>query len=525
MSDSEREGEEAPVVAADAARAQGRAVNLVIKNPYNPRAESVQVRLPVNDGSRVADIKNLLAAEYPGNPSPATQRLIYFGKMLADETPLSTVFARADVSETQTLHLLIPEEPKPAPSPAVQAPEQAAPSFGAALSADGQAGSAEGSNGPPTTNVGATNATAAPQAEAAARPAAVHWQQPGGAGGFPQGAPGRMGGAAALTPITASHAFLQQQLHYHQQLHEATLACLRASAGPFCDDETATAEDGGEARNLASEAASLPPLAPDASFAECAARLDVHYRHLVNTVEAAHRLQTTNAMLLQPWRFAQYSPLGLGPQPVPLAVLGQLGNDWNSASASGAAPVFRAENGGGAAPGDAAPPQPAVPAPAGAARRPARFVAINFHLLVKLALLVYLLTNDTSSPRFYGLIAFAAIVYMYEMGYFEPIIGTRETQRQLWMRLRLNELGHIATPAQVPRGLVADSYFFAKTFILSMIPSWTAVARADPQSDAEVAVPGNAAHPDEQHRAANEAPAHHDGDARPALAAGVPAAQ
>lgn len=112
-----------------------------------------------------------------------------------------------------------------------------------------------------------------------------------------------------------------------------------------------------------------------------------------------------------------------------------------------------------------------------------RVIVINVQLIIKLGLVVYFLKNDTSSVQFYMMLLGAALIYLYETGYLEPILGTREQQVAFFHRQRLHELGHIATTEQVPNGFVADTYYFFKAFVLSIIPSWNVVARADEQQE------------------------------------------
>ncbi|GBG32798.1 Hypothetical Protein FCC1311_090232 [Hondaea fermentalgiana] len=133
--------------------------------------------------------------------------------------------------------------------------------------------------------------------------------------------------------------------------------------------------------------------------------------------------------------------------------------------------------------------------PADVARAPAfqRVIVINLQLLIKLGLAIYFLNNDTSSIQFYVMLFGAALVYLYETGYLEPLIGTREQQIAFFQQQRLHEIGHIDTVEQVPNGLLVDAYYFVKAFILSVVPSWTVVPRAVPLAAADAAGDANVA--------------------------------
>lgn len=65
-------------------------VKLNIKNP------STQVDFPITISlsETVADLKRVLHAQYPSNPEPHKQKLIYLGKLLQDDNIFSNLFAR-----------------------------------------------------------------------------------------------------------------------------------------------------------------------------------------------------------------------------------------------------------------------------------------------------------------------------------------------------------------------------------------------------------------------------------------------
>lgn len=110
-------------------------VTIMIKNP-NGSDQDFSLEVPLAD-TCVRDVKRLLHEKHPEHPEPSTQRLIFAGKLLVDEsltadvlkqvssphathtssccplTPLSSCAAQHDVSHPQTFHLMTPKKTAP----------------------------------------------------------------------------------------------------------------------------------------------------------------------------------------------------------------------------------------------------------------------------------------------------------------------------------------------------------------------------------------------------------------------------
>lgn len=73
----------------------GEKLRLVLKNPAQPNRD-FPLELP--SSSTVGDLKNELQRTYPGQPRPALQKLIFAGRILADEAQsLAQLFATGKV--------------------------------------------------------------------------------------------------------------------------------------------------------------------------------------------------------------------------------------------------------------------------------------------------------------------------------------------------------------------------------------------------------------------------------------------
>eukprot|EP01112_Ceratiomyxa_fruticulosa_P000941 TRINITY_DN1088_c0_g1_i1.p1 TRINITY_DN1088_c0_g1~~TRINITY_DN1088_c0_g1_i1.p1 ORF type:complete len:356 (+),score=109.09 TRINITY_DN1088_c0_g1_i1:202-1269(+) len=94
-------------------------VQLVIKNPTTVGDHRLEFPL----SSTVGELKNQLYAEYTNNPLPSTQKLIFAGRLLQDNSTLDDVFKQHDITVPQTLHLVVRSTPatptpsNPAPNP------------------------------------------------------------------------------------------------------------------------------------------------------------------------------------------------------------------------------------------------------------------------------------------------------------------------------------------------------------------------------------------------------------------------
>uniref|UniRef100_A0A7S2WPT3 Ubiquitin-like domain-containing protein n=1 Tax=Mucochytrium quahogii TaxID=96639 RepID=A0A7S2WPT3_9STRA len=485
-----------------------REVKLSIKNPYNPNIDIVEVNYELTETCTVEDLKVFLENNYPSNPSREKQRLIYFGKLLRDKDLLVNLLTRADLEQVQTFHLLVPV----AEAPKITEPENipVIPPVPTLQPVDTAAQQAPVS--PPMPAVGAPQQQQVPEQ---------------------QQVPGQQQ-HMSYPMANFQNVFYQQQLYYQQQLHLATLASLAGtganafSAGttatvptmPAVDptavsttassspvhvgaatnvtqtaafsvdtnglsniaaglgasggvsaalavtamreeqDEEEQEEEDRREESVAADRKSLDEPQKIDSYESCIEELRHHHLKLMQAIEASQRLQMANAMLLQPWMFGSAplagQPMAYQPQP---SVQPQQPQQQDPAA-------DRVEQ---ADPAQAAGQE-------GGQVWMRGVIVINVRLIIKLALIVYF-CYDTGTVKFYSLCCLAFLAYLYETGYLEWLVGTREAQREFVRRLRLDEYLHVSTVARVGPGFISDSYFFLKTFVLSMIPSWKVVAR------------------------------------------------
>jgi len=91
-------------------------VTIMIKNP-NGSDHDFCLEVPLAD-TCVRDVKRLLHEQHPEHPEPSTQRLIFAGKLLVDESLTADVLKQHDVSHPQTFHLMTPRKAAPPMLPA-----------------------------------------------------------------------------------------------------------------------------------------------------------------------------------------------------------------------------------------------------------------------------------------------------------------------------------------------------------------------------------------------------------------------
>jgi len=90
-------------------------VLLVIKNPVN---QSYDFKVEVELQKTVGELKQLISQQYPNNPAPQAQRLIFAGKLLEDQFTLDDLLKQHDTSFPQTFHLVVKTQPTAQPTPA-----------------------------------------------------------------------------------------------------------------------------------------------------------------------------------------------------------------------------------------------------------------------------------------------------------------------------------------------------------------------------------------------------------------------
>lgn len=84
--------------------AQPQTVNLTIKNA-NTRFADFQIEIPLKD--TIATLKQRLSEQYPENPPPSAQKLIFSGRLLQDQSTLEEILNQHDTSFPQTFHIVI----------------------------------------------------------------------------------------------------------------------------------------------------------------------------------------------------------------------------------------------------------------------------------------------------------------------------------------------------------------------------------------------------------------------------------
>lgn len=81
-------------------------ITILVKNPTDrPGTPPFTLSLPY--ASTVAEVKDKLASTYPCNPAVNSQRLIYAGKLLHNSGNLTDIIPNADLSTVYTIHLVV----------------------------------------------------------------------------------------------------------------------------------------------------------------------------------------------------------------------------------------------------------------------------------------------------------------------------------------------------------------------------------------------------------------------------------
>ena len=74
----------------------------------SPTASTTDLRMKIGLNDTVGEIKQRLFREHPDQPRPDEQRLIFAGRVLADDARTADVLLQYDVSRPQTFHLMLP---------------------------------------------------------------------------------------------------------------------------------------------------------------------------------------------------------------------------------------------------------------------------------------------------------------------------------------------------------------------------------------------------------------------------------
>jgi len=347
-------------------------VKLLVNNPYTPNVGAVAVDIEVFEATTILDLKRQLQVVYPGSPEPGSQRLIFFGKLLADESLVEEIFPKSN--EPQHIHLLIPVVYQPPVPPVVV-------------------------------------------------------QNP-------------------IEPVVVEEVVMPDYAVAEQQRQMFQQQWYRQQMGNHQDFANIAAESLGAIRGLSSAAFSLSMDTedipehnvdePSETYEDQINELKYHYGQLMKAIELSQRLQQANSMMFMNC----YQPAQEDQPSLPHV-------DVN----------------------------PPVENPPPAQALYGRVIVVNVRLLIKLAFMIYFLGDDVESTRFYILIGVAALIYLYECGFLVPLLGTRESQYERIRRLGLLDFSRIARVDSVPGTVFTESYIVAKTFVLSLIPSWS----VDPQ--------------------------------------------
>ena len=107
----------------------------------SPTASTTDLRMKIGLNDTVGEIKQRLFREHPDQPLPDEQRLIFAGRVLADDARTADVLLQYDVSRPQTFHLMT--------SPSEAASPQRMQSAPAGLGAERGGGSAAASRAAP----------------------------------------------------------------------------------------------------------------------------------------------------------------------------------------------------------------------------------------------------------------------------------------------------------------------------------------------------------------------------------------
>jgi hypothetical protein len=110
----------------------------------------------------------------------------------------------------------------------------------------------------------------------------------------------------------------------------------------------------------------------------------------------------------------------------------------------------------------------------GRARGARLTLQVNQRLICKLMLFFNVAGRggDQRWPRQALLALFCVLFYLFWLGYLEPLVGSHESRRAWFRRMRFVELSRVATFAKSPPGAWNDGLALSKTFVLSLLPFW-----------------------------------------------------
>lgn len=463
----------AAAAAAPGAGEAGEAgtVQILVKNPTDgPGTEAF--KLSVALARSVGEVKHEIASAYPGRPAPDRQRLIFSGKLLANEAKLTSVLAGFDTSEPQTFHLVISGAASRA-SPAAAAVRSSAAAEASASASTATARAAAGSGGAaPSTN-------ATPPAPGGAAPAA-HAPHQAHVGPYPPpwAVPGAPGGPApyGYAPPPPPEAF--GPVGHYPYPSPAYYPYPGMQVPPPAED--AEHAYGGRPYEAAGGVPNgAAPGVPYGAFNG----MDPNYvRHL----QAMHE-RFLHDLAAQQYGHEFPGAMPNGPQG-PLA--GNMAYGFNPGAAPAGGGVAPDRQGGPAGNGGALAGGVAVAGGGGAnGPRVRQYVFqfdLNWSLISKLLFLVMLFGQEGSSQRMYGLAGAASIVYLWHtgrLGVLQRIVATLlPTPTQLFDAVvppaaPAGADGEPGERREINRLVVVASYAysFVYGFVCSLLPSWEPV--------------------------------------------------
>lgn len=451
-------------------------LTILVKNPTD-RPGSPPFTLPVPLSSTVLQLKQRLSNTYPGSPAVTAQRLIYAGKLLQNSHKIATVLPNADTSATHTFHLVVSTLFPPVSTGSVTLSNgMSFPSAAAFSSASPGAFAAPVTAAPPS-----SNASASAPPGSSGTPTV-----PSMPGGAPYGAPfipPSFYGTAPLHP-QPQPPFYFGQPYYGVPLPPMPTDQTGSGAATSGDSGSAyrahlqmmerlIAESWQAHMHAAAASAAAQANGQNASLAmhlrSHASQLEAHAAALHAQAQAQARAQATvgggtppaldGAQLPTP---PPHPPMQQAPPPHPPQVQAAPRVDmhpfqerFHEANAQAAAQRDVAERAAMAANAAAQRVFAEARGPGGRARpangigfdiRLARFPAdanlpggeprvrqfvfrlqLNWVLLLKLFVFVYVLGQDASRRRMYALILLAVSIYMWQMGYLRFVRRFVET--------------------------------------------------------------------------------------------------
>lgn len=479
-------------------------ITIIVKNPTDrPGTPPFTLSLPYT--STVAQIKENLASAYPGSPPVQSQRLIYAGKLLQNNSKLPDIMPNADLSAAHTVHLVVsprgnqphqtrqPTTTPPTSSPPHNPPNPPEGAYPYPLPMP----PFQPTMGPPFLGGIAPSFPMPPFGAPYVPPPSDDPNHPSAAG-VPSSRQPQMPNFSNLPPNFPMHPTMYPGVdpasdHAHLQTMERLIGeswQAHAHATASATAAHANAHNAALAAQLHAQAAHF-----DAHAAALHAQAHAHARAHAMTAAQNQQQQQQQQDGSQPNPAANVNAQAAPPA-------GAVGPGFpNPAAAMGGVPgmprVMFDFRMGRMGPDGAAAPNPNDP-------RVRHFVfqfQINWVLLLKLAVFVYILSQDASTQRVLLLIGVAIVIYLWQMGhlrFFRRIIAAvipnprqlmenlfppLQRQRQQQPQQNVPQGAHSnagetqpqrRTPHRFGRVVILFSllYSFVYGFVCSLLPAW-----------------------------------------------------